>query len=105
MRHFPVEPPRTLGGGAENRFRPRPLLAESRERIACPHPFRRRLFASAAAVAYCASMVGAGTDKTKPRIGGGPAVILVRAQLAVNIGMCARAMANFGMSDLRLVNP
>ncbi len=50
-------------------------------------------------------MVGAGTDKTKPRVGGGPAVILVRPQLAVNIGMCARAMANFGLDDLRLVNP
>jgi len=32
-------------------------------------------------------------------------VILVRPQLAVNIGMCARAMANFGLDDLRLVNP
>ncbi len=50
-------------------------------------------------------MVGAGTDKTKPPGGGGPAVILVRPQLAVNIGMCARAMANFGLDDLRLVNP
>ncbi len=50
-------------------------------------------------------MVGAGTDRTRPRIGGGPAVILVRPQLAVNIGMCARAMANFGLGDLRLVNP
>ena len=50
-------------------------------------------------------MVGAGTDRTRPRIGGGPAVILVRPQLAVNIGMCARAMANFGLDDLRLVNP
>jgi tRNA/rRNA methyltransferase len=50
-------------------------------------------------------MVGAGTDKTKLRLGGGPAVILVRPQLAVNIGMCARAMANFGLDDLRLVNP
>ncbi len=50
-------------------------------------------------------MVGAGTDRTKPRLGGGPAVILVRPQLAVNIGMCARAMANFGLDDLRLVNP
>jgi tRNA/rRNA methyltransferase len=36
---------------------------------------------------------------------GGPAVILVRPQLAVNIGMCARAMANFGLDDLRLVDP
>ena len=50
-------------------------------------------------------MTGAGTDKTRPKIEGGPAIILVRPQLAVNIGMCARAMANFGLSDLRLVNP
>ncbi len=50
-------------------------------------------------------MVGAGTDKTKPLLAGGPAVILVRPQLAVNIGMCARAMANFALDDLRLVNP
>ena len=50
-------------------------------------------------------MTGAGTDRTRPRIEGGPVIILVRPQLAVNIGMCARAMANFGLSDLRLVNP
>src|SRR5271155_3172169 len=50
-------------------------------------------------------MVGAGTDRTKAPLGGGPAIILVRPQLAVNIGMCARAMANFGLDDLRLVNP
>ncbi len=50
-------------------------------------------------------MTGAGTDKTRPKIEGGPAIILVRPQLAVNIGMCARAMANFGLTDLRLVNP
>ena len=50
-------------------------------------------------------MVGSGTDKTKTLYEGGPAIILVRSQLAVNIGMCARAMANFGLSDLRLVSP
>jgi tRNA/rRNA methyltransferase len=50
-------------------------------------------------------MVGAGTDRTKTKIEGGPAIVLVRPQLAVNIGMCARAMANFGLSDLRLVAP
>jgi tRNA/rRNA methyltransferase len=38
-------------------------------------------------------------------VAGGPAIVLVRPQLAVNIGMCARAMANFGPDDLRLVNP
>jgi tRNA/rRNA methyltransferase len=50
-------------------------------------------------------MVGAGTDRTKKKIAGGPAIVLVRPQLAVNIGMCARAMANFGLADLRLVSP
>lgn len=34
-----------------------------------------------------------------------PAMILVRPQLADNIGMVARAMANFGLDDLRLVEP
>jgi tRNA/rRNA methyltransferase len=34
-----------------------------------------------------------------------PAVILVRPQLAENIGMCARAMMNFGLVDMRLVAP
>src|SRR5438445_13453687 len=50
-------------------------------------------------------MVGSGTDKTKQLLTGGPAIVLVRPQLAVNIGMAARAMANFGLSDLRLVAP
>src|SRR6516165_9320286 len=50
-------------------------------------------------------MTGAGTDHTKESLEGGPAIILVRPQLAVNIGMCARAMANFGLSDFRLVSP
>ena len=50
-------------------------------------------------------MVGAGTDRTKMLIAYGPAIILVRPQLAVNIGMCARAMVNFGLGDLRLVSP
>jgi tRNA/rRNA methyltransferase len=34
-----------------------------------------------------------------------PAVILDRPQLAENIGAVARVMANFGLSDLRLVSP
>jgi len=34
-----------------------------------------------------------------------PAVILCQPQLAENIGAVARVMANFGLSDLRLVNP
>ena len=34
-----------------------------------------------------------------------PAIILVEPQLGENIGMVARAMANFGLGELRLVNP
>lgn len=35
----------------------------------------------------------------------GPTIILVEPQLGENIGMVARAMANFGLAELRLVNP
>jgi tRNA/rRNA methyltransferase len=34
-----------------------------------------------------------------------PAIVLVRPQLGENIGKAARAMLNFGLTDLRLVNP
>ena len=37
--------------------------------------------------------------------GAPPAIVLVRPQLGVNIGAAARAMLNFGLSDLRLVTP
>ncbi len=47
----------------------------------------------------------AGTDKTKETAEGGPAVILVDPQLGENIGMCARAMLNCGLTELRLVRP
>jgi tRNA/rRNA methyltransferase len=51
-------------------------------------------------------MPGAGTDKTKRWVEQpGPCVILVETQLADNIGSVARAMANFGLSKLRLVAP
>jgi tRNA/rRNA methyltransferase len=35
----------------------------------------------------------------------GPAIILVRPQLGENVGTAARAMLNFGLTDLRLVRP
>ncbi|MEQ8307328.1 MAG: RNA methyltransferase [Hoeflea sp.] len=47
----------------------------------------------------------AGTDRNRELITGGPAIILVEPQLGENIGMVARAMANFGLSNLRIVNP
>ena len=36
---------------------------------------------------------------------GGPAIILIEPQLGENIGTCARAMLNCGLTDLRLVRP
>ncbi len=51
-------------------------------------------------------MPGAGTDKTKRWIEQpAPVVVLVEPQMAENIGAAARAMANFGLSRLRLVKP
>ncbi|MBB3973556.1 RNA methyltransferase [Hansschlegelia beijingensis] len=49
----------------------------------------------------------AGTDRTKADaaalLPAGPAVVLVEPQLAENVGAVARAMANFALSDLRVV--
>jgi tRNA/rRNA methyltransferase len=51
-------------------------------------------------------MPGAGTDKTKRWSAEAcPIVVLVEPQLPENIGAAARAMANFGLSRLRLVAP
>ncbi len=47
-----------------------------------------------------------GTDRTKTGLDlEGPAIILVEPQLGENIGMAARAMGNFALSRLRIVNP
>jgi tRNA/rRNA methyltransferase len=47
-----------------------------------------------------------GTDKTKAALDlAGPVVILVEPQLGENIGMAARAMGNFALPRLRIVNP
>src|SRR6201999_3914369 len=47
-----------------------------------------------------------GTDKSKSGLElAGPIVILVEPQLGENIGMAARAMGNFALSRLRIVNP
>src|SRR5438552_350392 len=51
-------------------------------------------------------MTGAGTDKTKTGFDlAGPVIVLVEPQLGENIGMAARAMGNFALTHLRIVNP
>lgn len=47
----------------------------------------------------------AGTNKKLKNLTNGPIIILVEPQLPENIGMVARAMANFGLCKLRLVKP
>jgi tRNA/rRNA methyltransferase len=48
----------------------------------------------------------AGTDNTQTQpLGPAPAVILVNPQLGENIGTAARAMANFGLHELHIVDP
>lgn len=48
----------------------------------------------------------AGTDKSRnQKLGAAPIVVLVNPQLGENIGTAARAMANFGLHELRIVDP
>ncbi len=47
----------------------------------------------------------AGTNSERQLLTEGPVIILVEPQMGENIGMVARAMANFGLAELRLVNP
>jgi tRNA/rRNA methyltransferase len=44
-------------------------------------------------------------SQRKDRFAAGPAIVLVEPQLGENVGTAARAMANFGLGDLRLVGP
>ncbi|MFD1696672.1 RNA methyltransferase [Roseibium aestuarii] len=44
-------------------------------------------------------------DEARQIVARPPAVILCEPQLGENIGTAARAMANFGLTDLRIVNP
>ncbi len=51
----------------------------------------------------------AGSDRSRRAVAaaapGGPVIVLVRPQLGENIGAAARAMLNFGLTELRLVAP
>ena len=53
----------------------------------------------------CPAMTGRDGGADLHPIGNSPVVILVRPQLADNVGACARAMANGGLFHLRLVAP
>jgi tRNA/rRNA methyltransferase len=71
--------------------------------IAC---FRGFSVAAMKSARRIGKMPGAGTDKTRNWVAEpAPVVILVESQLGQNIGAVARAMANFGLSELRLVDP
>ena len=52
-------------------------------------------------MSYCPAMTGINPHKIHVT----PRVVLVNPQLGENIGMAARAMANFGLFDLHLVEP
>ncbi|MEM7301082.1 MAG: RNA methyltransferase [Pseudomonadota bacterium] len=47
----------------------------------------------------------AGTNHKAQMVTGGPVIVLVNPQMGENIGASARAMANFGLSRLRIVDP
>jgi tRNA/rRNA methyltransferase len=64
-----------------------------------------RLLARKPVLRYAASPGSAATQDERSGVMRPPAIILVRPQLGENIGKAARAMLNFGLSDLRLVSP
>lgn len=45
------------------------------------------------------------SDESRTAPADGPAIVLCEPQMGENIGATARAMANFGLGDLRIVNP
>lgn len=45
------------------------------------------------------------TNASELNVASAPVIVLVEPQMGENIGMVARAMANFGLRELRLVNP
>jgi tRNA/rRNA methyltransferase len=57
------------------------------------------------AVARARDHFMSGTNSERELLAEGPVIILVEPQMGENIGMVARAMANFGLAELRLVNP
>lgn len=66
-----------------------------------------RALARKPALRYAASPSSAATQDERDQKPSSPtpAIVLVRPQLGENIGKAARAMLNFGLTDLRLVNP
>jgi tRNA/rRNA methyltransferase len=50
-------------------------------------------------------ILSSGLSEAEDRVSKGPTIVLVRPQLGENIGKAARAMLNFGLTDLRLVSP
>src|SRR4030095_914248 len=64
-----------------------------------------RFLARKGTLRYAASPGSAATQDERVRVIPPPAIVLVRPQLGENIGKAARAMLNFGLTDLRLVTP
>jgi tRNA/rRNA methyltransferase len=51
------------------------------------------------------SFVSDSRISSRPLVGAPPVIVLVETQMGENIGAAARAMANFGLSELRLIRP
>ena len=49
--------------------------------------------------------LSSGLSEAEGRVSKGPVIVLVRPQLGQNIGKAARAMLNFGLTEMRLVSP
>ena len=85
------------------------LIAENRQRLSCaampPRERQGRASATLGSGPRLRSDRTEGVSLSRPVSSPPPAIVLVRPQLGENIGKAARAMLNFGLTDLRLVAP
>src|SRR3546814_6066301 len=65
---------------------------------------RRRVFLGAPRYAVASTRPTA-TQQERTMISVSPVIVLVRPQLGQNIGKAARAMLNFGLTEMRLIAP
>ena len=98
---FAASPVSLSGGGTQT------LTAESLEALAKTWAGEEYWFWARRVLRKLRHGIRRARQSGAPPAGGGttPTFILVRPQLADNIGMVARALANFGLDDLRLVEP
>ena len=89
----------------ERALRLRSGRTETEGQLPTPHPVRAERSRSTLAIHYEQEGLSEVEGPSRRTSAPPPAIVLVRPQLGENIGKAARAMLNFGLTELRLVSP